>query len=126
MLILKKFKEENSVTLLEHVGELNLAGLDNDGRTIYFISEDGSLYEKSVENRSNPKLMDSGVLQAQATSDGLYYLLECKPQITVGASGEEESEQEVSYNLMLRPYGSSQSQLIAQDINTISAIYIGQ
>lgn len=126
VLILKKFKEENSVTLLEHVGELNLAGLDNDGRTIYFISEDGSLYEKSVENRSNPKLMDSGVLQAQATSDGLYYLLECKPQITVGASGEEESEQEVSYNLMLRPYGSSQSQLIAQDINTISAIYIGQ
>ncbi len=125
-LILKKFQEENSVTLLEHVGELNLAGLDNDGRTIYFISEDGSLYEKSVENRSNPKLMDSGVLQAQATSDGLYYLLECKPQITVGASGEEESEQEVSYNLMLRPYGSSQSQLIAQDINTISAIYIGQ
>lgn len=126
VLILKKFKEENSVTLLEHVGELNLAGLDNDGRTIYFISEDGSLYEKSVENRSNPKLMDSGVLQAQATSDGLYYLLECKPQITVGASGEEESEQEVSYNLMLRPYGSSQSQLIAQDVNTISAIYIGQ
>ncbi|MEE1393825.1 MAG: hypothetical protein U0K65_06650 [Negativibacillus sp.] len=126
VLILKKFKEENSVTLLEHVGELNLAGLDNDGRTIYFISEDGSLYEKSVENRSNPKLMDSGVLQAQATSDGLYYLLECKPQITVGASGEEEGEQEVSYNLMLRPYGSSQSQLIAQDINTISAIYIGQ
>ena len=126
VLILKKFQEENSVTLLEHVGELNLAGLDNDGRTIYFISEDGSLYEKSVENRSNPKLMDSGVLQAQATSDGLYYLLECKPQITVGASGEEESEQEVSYNLMLRPYGSSQSQLIAQDINTISAIYIGQ
>ena len=125
-LILKKFQEENSVTLLEHVGELNLAGLDNDGRTIYFISEDGSLYEKSVENRSNPKLMDSGVLQAQATSDGLYYLLECKPQITVGASGEEESEQEVSYNLMLRPYGSSQSQLIAQDVNTISAIYIGQ
>lgn len=125
-LILKKFQEENSVTLLEHVGELNLAGLDNDGRTIYFISEDGSLYEKSVENRSNPKLMDSGVLQAQATSDGLYYLLECKPQITVGASGEEEGEQEVSYNLMLRPYGSSQSQLIAQDINTISAIYIGQ
>ena len=51
---------------------------------------------------------------------------ECKPQITVGASGEEESEQEVSYNLMLRPYGSSQSQLIAQDVNTISAIYIGQ
>ena len=126
VLILKKFQEENSVTLLEHVGELNLAGLDNDGRTIYFISEDGSLYEKSVENRSNPKLMDSGVLQAQATSDGLYYLLECKPQITVGASGEEESEQEVSYNLMLRPYGSSQSQLIAQDVNTISAIYIGQ
>ncbi len=126
VLILKKFQEENSVTLLEHVGELNLAGLDNDGRTIYFISEDGSLYEKSVENRSNPKLMDSGVLQAQATSDGLYYLLECKPQITVGASGEEEGEQEVSYNLMLRPYGSSQSQLIAQDINTISAIYIGQ
>lgn len=126
VLILKKFKEENSVTLLEHVGELNLAGLDNDGRTIYFISEDGSLYEKSVENRSNPKLMDSGVLQAQATSDGLYYLLECKPQITVGASGEEEGEQEVSYNLMLRPYGSSQSQLIAQDVNTISAIYIGQ
>lgn len=126
VLILKKFKEENSVTLLEHVGELNLAGLDNDGRTIYFISEDGSLYEKSVENRSNPKLMDSGVLQAQATSDGLYYLLECKPQITVGASGEEESEQEVSYNLMLRPYGSSQPQLIAQDVNTISAIYIGQ
>lgn len=126
VLILKKFKEENSVTLLEHVGELNLAGLDNDGRTIYFISEDGSLYEKSVENRSNPKLMDSGVLQAQATSDGLYYLLECKPQITVGASGEEESEQEISYNLMLRPYGSSQSQLIAQDVNTISAIYIGQ
>ena len=126
VLILKKFKEENSVTLLEHVGELNLAGLDNDGRTIYFISEDGSLYEKSVENRSNPKLMDSGVLQAQATSDGLYYLLECKPQITVGASGEEEGEQEISYNLMLRPYGSSQSQLIAQDINTISAIYIGQ
>ena len=126
VLILKKFKEENSVTLLEHVGELNLAGLDNDGRTIYFISEDGSLYEKSVENRSNPKLMDSGVLQAQATSDGLYYLLECKPQITVGASGEEESEQEVSYNLMLRPYGSSQSPLIAQDVNTISAIYIGQ
>ena len=125
VLILKKFKEENSVTLLEHVGELNLAGLDNDGRTIYFISEDGSLYEKSVENRSNPKLMDSGVLQAQATSDGLYYLLECKPQITVGASGEEEGEQEISYNLMLRPYGS-QSQLIAQDINTISAIYIGQ
>lgn len=125
-LILKKFQEENSVTLLEHVGELNLAGLDNDGRTIYFISEDGSLYEKSVENRSNPKLMDSGVLQAQATSDGLYYLLECKPQITVGASGEEESEQEVSYNLMLHPYGSSQSQLIAQDVNTISAIYIGQ
>ncbi len=126
VLILKKFQEENSVTLLEHVGELNLAGLDNDGRTIYFISEDGSLYEKSVENRSNPKLMDSGVLQAQATSDGLYYLLECKPQITVGASGEEESEQEVSYNLMLRPYGSSQPQLIAQDVNTISAIYIGQ
>lgn len=126
VLILKKFQEENSVTLLEHVGELNLAGLDNDGRTIYFISEDGSLYEKSVENRSNPKLMDSGVLQAQATSDGLYYLLECKPQITVGASGEEESEQEVSYNLMLCPYGSSQSQLIAQDVNTISAIYIGQ
>lgn len=126
VLILKKFQEENSVTLLEHVGELNLAGLDNDGRTIYFISEDGSLYEKSVENRSNPKLMDSGVLQAQATSDGLYYLLECKPQITVGASGEEESEQEVSYNLMLHPYGSSQSQLIAQDVNTISAIYIGQ
>lgn len=126
VLILKKFQEENSVTLLEHVGELNLAGLDNDGRTIYFISEDGSLYEKSVENRSNPKLMDSGVLQAQATSDGLYYLLECKPQITVGASGEEEGEQEVSYNLMLRPYGSSQSQLIAQDVNTISAIYIGQ
>lgn len=126
VLILKKFKEENSVTLLEHVGELNLAGLDNDGRTIYFISEDGSLYEKSVENRSNPKLMDSGVLQAQATSDGLYYLLECKPQITVGASGEEEGEQEVSYNLMLRPYGNSQPQLIAQDINTISAIYIGQ
>lgn len=126
VLILKKFQEENSMTLLEHVGELNLAGLDNDGRTIYFISEDGSLYEKSVENRSNPKLMDSGVLQAQATSDGLYYLLECKPQITVGASGEEESEQEVSYNLMLRPYGSSQSQLIAQDVNTISAIYIGQ
>ena len=126
VLILKKFKEENSVTLLEHVGELNLAGLDNDGRTIYFISEDGSLYEKSVENRSNPKLMDSGVLQAQATSDGLYYLLECKPQITVGASGEEESEQKISYNLMLRPYGSSQSQLIAQDVNTISAIYIGQ
>ena len=120
VLILKKFKEENSVS------ELNRAGLDNDGRTIYFISEDGSLYEKSVENRSNPKLMDSGVLQAQATSDGLYYLLECKPQITVGASGEEESEQEVSYNLMLRPYGSSQSQLIAQDVNTISAIYIGQ
>ena len=126
VLILKKFQEENSVTLLEHVGELNLAGLDNDGRTIYFISEDGSLYEKSVENRSNPKLMDSGVLQAQATSDGLYYLLECKPQITVGASGEEESEQEVSYNLMLRPYGSSQSQLIAQDVNTISAMYLGQ
>lgn len=126
VLILKKFQEENSVTLLEHVGELNLAGLDNDGRTIYFISEDGSLYEKSVENRSNPKLMDSGVLQAQATSDGLYYLLECKPQITVGASGEEENEQKVSYNLMLRPYGSSQSQLIAQDVNTISAIYIGQ
>ena len=90
VLILKKFKEENNVTLLEHVGELNRAGLDNDGRTIYFIYEDGSLYEKSVENRSNPKLMDSGVLQAQATSDGLYYLLECKPQITVGASGEEE------------------------------------
>lgn len=126
VLILKKFKEENSVTLLEHVGELNLAGLDNDGRTIYFISEDGSLYEKSVENRSNPKLMDSGVLQAQATSDGLYYLLECKPQITVGASGEEEGEQEVSYNLMLRPYGNSQPQLIAQDVNTISAIYIEQ
>lgn len=126
VLILKKFQEENSVTLLEHVGELNLAGLDNDGRTIYFISEDGSLYEKSVENRSNPKLMDSGVLQAQATSDGLYYLLECKPQITVGASGEEEGEQKVSYNLMLRPYGSSQSQLIAQDVNTISAIYIEQ
>lgn len=124
-LILKKFKEETSVTLLEKVGELNLAGLDNDGRSIFFLSEDGSLYEKSVENRSNPKLIDSGVLQAQATSDGLYYLLESKPQVTIGASGEEETQEEPKYDLMLRPYGSSQSQLIAQDVDGISAIYLG-
>lgn len=125
-LILKKFKEENSVTLLENVGELSLAGLDNDGSSIFFTSEDGSLYEKSVKNRSNPKLIASGVLQAQATSDGLYYLLESKPQVTIGASGEEETQEETKYDLMLRPYGRDQSQLIAQDVNGISAIYIGK
>ncbi len=60
-LVLKKFSDESSVTVLENVGTLTLAGLDNAGTHIYFTSEDGSLYSKSLENRSNPKRIDSDV-----------------------------------------------------------------
>ena len=129
-LVLKKFDDENSVTLLENVGQLTLAGINNDGTLIYFISEDGSLYSKSLENRSNPKLISSDVVDAQATSDGLYYLVQTEVtpgEPTIGASGEEaEATSETQYNLMLLEYGKNSGKLVKEDVNSISAVYLNK
>lgn len=129
-LVLKKFDDENSVILLENVGQLTLAGINNDGTLIYFISEDGSLYSKSLENRSNPKLIDSTVVDAQATSDGLYYLVKTEvtpEEPTVGASGEEvEATPETQYNLMLLEYGKTGSTLVKEDVNSIYSVYLNK
>lgn len=126
-LVLKQFENEDNITVLENVGDLTLAGINNDGNLIYFISEDGSLYSKSLENRSNPKLISSDVVDAQATSDGLYYLVkvEVTPEPTIGESGEEQSsEPQTQYNLMLLEYGKNDSTLIKEDVNSISTVHI--
>ena len=125
-LVLKKFSDESSVTVLENVGTLTLAGLDNAGTHIYFTSEDGSLYSKSLENRSNPKRIDSDVVQATATSEGLYYLVSVEntqEEMTVGESGEQSAPEE-QYNLMFLQYGQSKGELIKEDVNSIMAVNV--
>lgn len=73
-IILKKFDSNETVTVLENVGTVAIVGIDNDGKTIYFISQDNSLYSKSIESRSNPKRLASNVYTAVITTEGLYYL----------------------------------------------------
>lgn len=132
-LVLKNFEDETSTTILSNVGQLNLAGLDNDGKNIYFISEDASLYVKSVENKSNPKLIAENVVNAQATSDGLYYMVSVEKQtedaaITVGESGQTDAQEttgtETQYDLMLLEYGSRKAKLVKEDVDNIQAMYL--
>lgn len=130
-LVLKNFDDENSVTILENVGRLKLAGLNNDGTEIYFISEDGSLYSKSVTSKSNPKRIDSNVVQAQATSEGLYYVVgvEKEAEPTVGESKEEADQpvqKEYQYNLMFVEYGQKKGKMVAQNVHTIVPIHVEQ
>ena len=66
-------------------------------------------------------------MDAQATSDGLYYLVkvEVTPEPTIGESGEEQSsEPQTQYNLMLLEYGKNDSTLIKEDVNSISTVHI--
>ena len=129
-LVLKNFSDDSSITLLQNVGTLTLAGLNNDGTEIYFISEDGSLYAQTVTGRGNPKRIDSNVVQAQATSEGLYYVVGVEKPVepVVGESGEEvqPQEPEYQYNLMFREYGKRKSVEVAQNVNTIAVLHVAQ
>lgn len=129
-LVLKNFSDYSSITLLQNVGTLTLAGLNNDGTEIYFISEDGSLYAQTVTGRGNPKRIDSNVVQAQATSEGLYYVVGVEKPVepVVGESGEEvqPQEPEYQYNLMFREYGKRKSVEVAQNVNTIAVLHVAQ
>lgn len=122
-LVLKNFDDESSITILENVGQLNLIGMDNDGENIYFISEDNSLYAKSVTSRSNPKLISSDVTEAVATSQGLYFLQKSQQQPVVGESGEEQEEQT---DLMFLQYGQKKASCLLEDVNAISTIYLAE
>ena len=51
-------------------------GLNPTGDSIYFISGDSTLYEKSLKDTSNPKPVASQVHSAVAVADGLYVLRE--------------------------------------------------
>ena len=121
-LVLKNFDDESSITILENVGQLNLIGMDNDGENIYFISEDNSLYAKSLTSRSNPKRIASDVTQAVATSHGLYFLQKSQ-QPVVGQSGEEQEEQT---DLMFLQYGQKKASCLLEDVNSISTIYLAE
>ena len=129
-LVLKNFSDDSSITLLQNVGTLTLAGLNNDGTEIYFISEDGSLYAQTVTGRGNPKRIDSNVVQAQATSEGLYYVVGVEKPVepVVGESGEkvQPQEPEYQYNLMFREYGKRKSVEVAQNVNTIAVLHVAQ
>ena len=122
-LVLKNFDDESSITILENVGQLNLIGMDNDGENIYFISEDNSLYAKSLTSRSNPKRIASDVTQAVATSHGLYFLKKSQQQSVVGQSGEEQEEQT---DLMFLQYGQKKASCLLEDVNSISTIYLAE
>ena len=108
---------------MDNVGSITLVGMDNDGETVYFISEDNSLYAKSTENRSNPKRIASKVTRAVVTCDGLYYLQESEnqPEPVIGESGEEE-ETKVVTDLMYLPYGQSTPQKLLENVTDISSI----
>ena len=121
--MLKNFDDESSITILENVGQLNLIGMDNDGENIYFISEDNSLYAKSLTSRSNPKRIASDVTQAVATSHGLYFLKKSQQQSVVGQSGEEQEEQT---DLMFLQYGQKKASCLLEDVNSISTIYLAE
>lgn len=122
-LVLKNFDDESSITILENVGQLNLIGMDNDGENIYFISEDNSLYAKSLTSRSNPKRIASDVTQVVATSHGLYFLQKSQQQPVVGQSGEEQEEQT---DLMFLQYGQKKASCLLEDVNSISTIYLAE
>ena len=96
--------------------------MDNDGENIYFISEDNSLYAKSLTSRSNPKRIASDVTQAVATSHGLYFLQKSQ-QPVVGQSGEEQEEQT---DLMFLQYGQKKASCLLEDVNSISTIYLAE
>lgn len=122
-MVLKNFDDDSSIIILDNVGSITLVGMDNDGETVYFISEDNSLYAKSTENRSNPKRIASKVTRAVATCDGLYYLQESEnqPEPVIGESGEEE-ETKVVTDLMYLPYGQSTPQKLLENVTDISSI----
>ena len=96
--------------------------MDIDGENIYFISEDNSLYAKSLTSRSNPKRIASDVTQAVATSHGLYFLQKSQ-QPVVGQSGEEQEEQT---DLMIQQYGQKKASCLLEDVNSISTIYLAE
>lgn len=124
-LILKNFENDESSTILENVGKLRLVGMDSEGKNLYFISEDESLYEKSIESRSNPKRIASSVQKASAATDALYYVVlveENNENVTIGSS-EESSEKQYRYDLMRMPYGGK-PELVEENVSTIFTNYL--
>lgn len=73
-IVLKKFDKSEPITILENVGAISVIGIDNDGENIYFISQDKSLYSKSIATKNNPKRLASNIYSAVITTDGLYYI----------------------------------------------------
>ena len=130
-LVLKKFDSEESITVLENVGELRLLGMDNAGKHMYFLSEDGSMYEKSIETRSNPKLISPKVFRAATAEDGLYFMALHKNEGYDPTIGESEAleagkpTKEYQYNLMYLEYGKTKPEMIYEDVIYLAGSHIG-
>lgn len=106
--ILRQFEKEQTTPILENMGTLAVIGLDNDGKNIFFLTQDNSLYSKSVESRSNPKRIASNVRNAVATTDGLYILRDYED----GKGG----------TLDLLRYGEKSPVQVAEGVKTITAV----
>lgn len=115
--VLKTFDGAQPTSVLEDIGTITLVGLDNDGKNLYFLTEDQSLYSKAIEKRSNPKRIASQVMDAVTTPDGIYYL---QQETTVGESGEDTLS--TTGTLYYRAWDSGKAIAVKEGVSSLSAI----
>lgn len=75
-LVKKSFENSDVLSIYDSPSAFIIVGLNPTGDSIYFISGDSTLYEKSLKDTSNPKPVASQVHSAVAVADGLYVLRE--------------------------------------------------
>lgn len=115
--VLKTFDGTEPTSVLDDIGTITLVGLDNDGKNLYFLTEDQSLYSKAIEKRSNPKRIASQVMDAVTTPDGIYYL---QQETTVGESGEETLSS--TGTLYYRAWDSGKAVAVKENVASLTAI----
>ena len=105
----KNFDSSSITSVYDSPNAFTIIGLNQTGDSVFFLTADNSLYEKSLNNTSNPKPVASQVHSAVAVTDGLYILRE------YGASGGR---------LEYRPWGEKEFILIEEGVTSLTDVVL--